>query len=214
MAQIASIRCGFYRIPLPVVLTDSTHGEMRAFELITVRLTDADGAEGVGYTFTAGRNGAAVHAILNREIAELFGGDEADEIERIWRKGLVGTALSRQRRSHSARHIGARHGAVGPQGKTCAPSSLEFLGGFDAKVPCYAGGIDLDLTLDKLLRQTDDNLAKGFRAIKMKVGRKRLAEDIERVKAMRAHLGEGFPLMVDANMKWSVDSRRPGISTV
>jgi L-alanine-DL-glutamate epimerase-like enolase superfamily enzyme len=41
---------------------------------------------------------------------------------------------------------------------------------------------------------TDDNLAKGFRAIKMKVGRKRLAEDIERVKAMRAHLGEGFPI--------------------
>jgi L-alanine-DL-glutamate epimerase-like enolase superfamily enzyme len=27
-----------------------------------------------------------------------------------------------------------------------------FLGGFDARVPCYAGGIDLDLALDKLLR--------------------------------------------------------------
>jgi len=26
------------------VLTDSTHGEMRAFELNTVRLTDADGS--------------------------------------------------------------------------------------------------------------------------------------------------------------------------
>jgi L-alanine-DL-glutamate epimerase-like enolase superfamily enzyme len=92
-----------------------------------------------------------------------------------------------------------------------------FLGGFDARVPCYAGGIDLDLALDKLLRQTDDNLAKGFRAIKMKVGRKRLAEDIERVKAMRAHLGEGVPLMVDANMKWSVDEAiraAPGVDAV
>src|ERR1700731_1751430 len=86
MANLASIRCGFYRIPLPVVLSDSTHGEMRAFELNTVRLTDAEGAEGVGYTYTAGRNGAAVHAILEREIAELFGGEEADEIERIWRR--------------------------------------------------------------------------------------------------------------------------------
>ncbi|MFL5204261.1 MAG: mandelate racemase/muconate lactonizing enzyme family protein, partial [Microvirga sp.] len=79
------------------------------------------------------------------------------------------------------------------------------LGGFDAKVPCYAGGIDLELPLDKLLRQTDDNLAKGFRAIKMKVGRANLFEDVERVKAMREHLGAGFPLMADANMKWSVD---------
>jgi hypothetical protein len=31
MANLASIKCGLYRIPLPVVLSDSTHGEMRAF---------------------------------------------------------------------------------------------------------------------------------------------------------------------------------------
>src|SRR5438093_13157335 len=33
------------------------------------------------------------------------------------------------------------------------------LGGFDPRVPCYAGGIDLDFSLDALLRQTDENLA-------------------------------------------------------
>jgi L-alanine-DL-glutamate epimerase-like enolase superfamily enzyme len=72
-------------------------------------------------------------------------------------------------------------------------------------VPCYAGGIDLDMDLDALLRQTDDNLRRGFRAIKMKVGRPRLADDVERVRAMRAHLGPDLPLMVDANMRWRVD---------
>jgi L-alanine-DL-glutamate epimerase-like enolase superfamily enzyme len=80
-----------------------------------------------------------------------------------------------------------------------------ILGGFDPRVPCYAGGIDLDFPLDALLRQTDDNLARGFRAIKMKVGRPSLRDDIERVRAMRGHVGDGFPLMVDANMRWSVD---------
>jgi L-alanine-DL-glutamate epimerase-like enolase superfamily enzyme len=80
-----------------------------------------------------------------------------------------------------------------------------LLGGHDPRVPCYAGGIDLDLPLDALLRQTDGNLAKGFRAIKMKVGRPKLTEDAERVAAMREHLGDGFPLMADANMKWSAD---------
>jgi L-alanine-DL-glutamate epimerase-like enolase superfamily enzyme len=80
-----------------------------------------------------------------------------------------------------------------------------LLGGFDPRVPCYAGGIDLDFTLDALLKQTDDNLARGFRAIKMKVGRASLREDVERVQAMRGHLGAEFPLMVDANMRWSVD---------
>jgi len=72
-------------------------------------------------------------------------------------------------------------------------------------VPCYAGGIDLDLSVEALLKQTDDNLAKGFRAIKMKVGRPDLKSDLARVAAMREHLGDGVPLMADANMKWTVE---------
>jgi L-alanine-DL-glutamate epimerase-like enolase superfamily enzyme len=55
------------------------------------------------------------------------------------------------------------------------------------------------------LAQTQDNLDKGFKAIKMKVGRDSLREDLERVAAMRDFLGADFPLMVDANMRWRVD---------
>ena len=39
----------------------------------------------------------------------------------------------------------------------------------------------------------------------MKVGRARLSEDVERVRAMRQHLGADYPLMADANMHWTVD---------
>jgi L-alanine-DL-glutamate epimerase-like enolase superfamily enzyme len=205
MAKLVSIQSGFYRIPLAQALTDSTHGEMRAFELNTLRLRDADGAEGVGYTFTVGRNGGAIEAILSREMPDIFIGADADAIEAIWLKAWW------------ALHYGGRGGptvlAISAfdmalwdlKAKRADLPLWSLLGGFDPKVPCYAGGIDLDLPLDQLLRQTDDNLGKGFRAIKMKVGRKRLSEDVERVKAMRGHLGEGFPLMADANMKWSVD---------
>ncbi len=68
-----------------------------------------------------------------------------------------------------------------------------LLGGYDPAVPCYAGGIDLDLTPDELVAQTDRNLARGFRAIKMKVGRDDLAEDVAKLAAMRAHLGDDIP---------------------
>lgn len=205
MPRITSIEPGFYRIPLPTVLTDSMHGEMRAFELNTVRIRDADGAEGVGYTFTVGRNGAAIDTILARELPEIMDGEEADEIERLWH------------RAWWSLHYGGRGGptvlAISAfdmalwdlKAKRANLPLWKALGGYDPRVPCYAGGIDLELPLDKLLRQTDDNLGKGFRAIKMKVGRANLFEDVERVKAMREHLGENFPLMADANMKWSVD---------
>jgi hypothetical protein len=34
-----------------VALSASTQGTMSAFELVTVRIRDADGAEGLGYTY-------------------------------------------------------------------------------------------------------------------------------------------------------------------
>src|SRR6201991_48057 len=205
MARINTIETGLYRIPLSVTLSDSTHGEIKAFELITARIRDSDGAEGVGYTYTVGRNGGAVADILRREVPELVEGREADDTEALWHH--VGWGL----------HYGGRGGAAvlalsaldialwDLKARRAALPLWRLLGGFDQHVPCYAGGIDLDLSVEALLKQTDDNLAKGFRAIKMKVGRPDLASDVARVQAMRKHLGDGFPLMADANMKWAVE---------
>ena len=202
---IREIRADHYRIPLPVALSDSTHGTILGFELITVRVRDAEGAEGVGYTYTVGTGGGAVLALIARDLAPLLFGRDAGRIEALWQ--AMWWAL----------HYGGRGGA-----QVLAISAVDIalwdlrarrqktplwrlLGGFDPRVPCYAGGIDLDFSLDALLRQTDDNLARGFRAIKMKVGRPSLPEDVERVRTLRSHLGAGFPLMVDANMRWSAD---------
>lgn len=205
MAKIETIITGYYRVPLPEALTDSTHGIMRNFELVTARICDVDGVEGVGYTFTVGRNGGAIANIVDREMAEAIKGRNADLIEAIWNMLWWDT------------HYGGRGGPTvlalsavdmalwDLKAKKLAQPLWKLLGGFSDRVPCYAGGIDLELPLPKLLKQTDRNLERGFRAIKMKVGRKRLSEDVERVAAMRKHLGADFPLMVDANMKWTAD---------
>ncbi len=52
--KIEALDTGHFRIELPVALSDSTHGTITHFELITVRLRDSDGVEGVGYTYTVG----------------------------------------------------------------------------------------------------------------------------------------------------------------
>jgi L-alanine-DL-glutamate epimerase-like enolase superfamily enzyme len=203
--RIRDVQADHYVIPLPTVLSDSTHGTIRGFELVTVRLHDAEGATGVGYTYTVGAGGAAVHALIARDLSPILIGRDADRIEATWQ--AMWWAL----------HYGGRGGAAALaisavdialwdlRARRQATPLWRALGGYDPRVPCYAGGIDLDLSVDALLRQTDDNLARGFRAIKMKVGRPSLSEDVVRVRAMRQHLGAEFPLMVDANMRWSVD---------
>jgi L-alanine-DL-glutamate epimerase-like enolase superfamily enzyme len=205
MSKIQSVTTGFFRIPLPEILTDSMHGTMRDFELVTALIRDEDGAEGVGYTFTVGRNGGAIANIIERELSEIVQGQDADLIEAIWNK--IWWEM----------HYGGRGGPTvlalsavdialwDLKARKLGQPLWKLLGGFSDKVPCYAGGIDLLLPLPDLIKQTDGNLERGFRAIKMKVGRKKLSEDVERVVAMRKHLGDNFPLMADANMKWSAD---------
>lgn len=205
MAVICKVESGYYRIPLAITLTDAMHGNMPDFEFNTVRLCDSDGVEGVGYTFTAGHNGVAIAATLENEIPPIVCNQDADLIESLWKK-MWWTMHYGGRGGPTVLALSAVDIALWDlKAKRANLPLWQLLGGYDAKVLCYAGGIDLLLSLDDLLAQTDDNLAKGFRAIKMKVGRDKLSEDVERVRAMREHLGEGFPLMVDANMRWTAD---------
>lgn len=204
MPIINNVTSDYFRVPLDVPLSDSTHGIIPNFELVTIRVRDSEGVEGVGYTYTVGRNGLAVKASAT-EIAELAIGKDADLVEALWKS--IWWAL----------HYGGRGGPTvlalsafdmaiwDLKAKRANLPLWRMLGGYDPKVPVYAGGVDLEFTLDQLLDQADQFIAKGFRAIKMKVGRNNLAEDVERVAAMRSKLGDNFPLMVDANMKWSVD---------
>jgi L-alanine-DL-glutamate epimerase-like enolase superfamily enzyme len=204
MAIISEVKSEYFRVPLPVVLSDSTHGDIPNFELVTIKVRDADGAEGVGYTYTVGRNGRAVQAVAC-EISELAKGKDADLTEALW-NSIWWSMHYGGRGGPTVLALSAFDMAIWDlKAKRANLPLWKLLGGYDPKVPVYAGGVDLDFPLDQLLRQADDFLDKGFRAIKMKVGRKNLAEDVERVAAMRKMLGDTFPLMVDANMKWTVD---------
>ncbi len=202
---IEDIKVGHYLIKLPKVLEDSMHGQMAGFEVITVQLTDADNFSGVGYTYTCGVNGGAIANILQREMAPHILQQDATKIEAIW-KNLWWTF-----------HYGGRGGPTvlaqsaidialwDLKAKRANLPLWQLLGGYDPKVPCYAGGIDLDLTPKELVEQTHQNIANGHRAIKMKVGREQLSEDVAKLEAMRAEFGFEMPLMVDANMKYTVD---------
>lgn len=206
MAQITTTETAAYRVPLPFTLSDSTHGEITHFELITMRVTDADGMTGLGYTYTVDSGGTAVHALVERYLSPVVIGRDADRIEEAWQ--AMWWAL----------HFGGRGGQTSLAiaavdislwdlaAKRARAPLWRHLGGYDPAVPCYAGGIDLQFTEPELLAQADRFQAEGFRAIKMKVGRPSLREDAARVRAMRRHLGDDFPLMADANMRWSADT--------
>jgi L-alanine-DL-glutamate epimerase-like enolase superfamily enzyme len=134
MAEIRKVETGYYRVPLPVTLSDSTHGDINAFELITARVGDSDGAEGVGYTYTVGRNGGAVADILRRRFPNCRRAGR-----RRYRGGLAasgGRCITAAGRRFGAGEVGARHRAMGSKARRANLPLWRFLGGFDRRVPC------------------------------------------------------------------------------
>ncbi len=202
--RIDNIAVNHYEIPLKKILSDSTHGKISHFTLITVHIRTNAGAEGLGYTYTVGRiGGGAVRSHIESDLAPLLIGEDPRRVEHLWQR--MWWALHYIGRGGAATFaISAVDIALWDLKSRMAGEPLwRFLGGHDPNVKVYAGGIDLDMPLNELLEQTQGNLDKGFRAIKMKVGRERLSEDIERIVAMRQLVGTGTQLMVDANMRWS-----------
>ncbi|HLT66909.1 MAG TPA: mandelate racemase/muconate lactonizing enzyme family protein, partial [Microbacterium sp.] len=78
-----------------------------------------------------------------------------------------------------------------------------LLGGYRDSVRVYntSGGF-LHASVSEICDRADASLAEGIAGIKVKVGQPDRAEDLRRVTAIRAHLGDDVPLMVDASQQW------------
>ena len=66
---IRDIETKLFRVPLREVLVDAAHGDHTHFELVTVTITTEDGRDGTGYTYTGGKGGRAIFAVLEHDLA-------------------------------------------------------------------------------------------------------------------------------------------------
>ena len=84
MTQITSVQPRRFQIPLAEVLSDAKHGDHTHFELITVTIGLDDGQEGTGYTYTGGKGGHAVLAMVEHDLAPFLLGRDAHDVEALF----------------------------------------------------------------------------------------------------------------------------------
>jgi L-alanine-DL-glutamate epimerase-like enolase superfamily enzyme len=170
-----------------------------------VRITDADGAVGTGYSYTIGTGGPSVMALLARTLCPAILGREAFEIESIWRD-LTFLTHATTVGAITAIALAAIDTALWDLKCRRLGLPLHLLaGGAQREVPLYTteGGwlhLDTKALVDDAVRAK----AQGFGGSKIKVGRP-LHEDIERLTAMREAVGDDFEIFIDANQKFALD---------
>src|ERR1700712_1855993 len=65
-------------------MSDAKHGAHTHFELVTVTVRLKDGSEGVGYTYTGGKGGHAIKAMVEHDLTPFLIGRDASAIEEIY----------------------------------------------------------------------------------------------------------------------------------
>jgi L-alanine-DL-glutamate epimerase-like enolase superfamily enzyme len=187
------------------VLSDAKHGDHTHFELIIVTVELEDGSRGVGYTYTGGRGGRAIKAMIDHDLGPALMGRDGSRIDQLFefmeyhihyvgRGGISSFAIS----------------AIDIALWDIRCRSLEkplylVAGGHGNKARAYCGGIDLNFSLDKLLASIRGYLDSGFNGVKIKIGQPELRQDVKRIQEVRQLIGPDITFMVDANYSMSVE---------
>ncbi|WP_367304244.1 mandelate racemase/muconate lactonizing enzyme family protein [Demequina muriae] len=172
--------------------------------VIVVDVQDSDGASGQGFAWTPSIGARAVLAMIEDHVLP----------------HAVGRPASPDAWTDGWEHV---HEAGGGGVTTIALAGLDLalwdlrcrresmpladaLGRRHDTQPAYGSGVNLHYSLHELVSQAKRWVEAGFGAVKVKVGRPTLAEDLERLRAVRDVIGPERSLMVDANQRWDVDT--------
>ena len=201
-ARVASVSSVTYRLPMPVPwgpIADCQY-------LVSTAVTASDGTTGQGFSLAVQAGAQAIHAMIDADCGPLaVGGPVAPAAawDRMWWRlresggGITTLAMA-------AIDIGL----LDLQAKAAGLSLADMIGRQRDSVPVYASGVNRHLPLDELSEQVHRWVEAGHTAVKVKVGRPSLEEDLERVAAVRRIIGPHRLLMIDANQLWDLPTAR------
>jgi L-alanine-DL-glutamate epimerase-like enolase superfamily enzyme len=218
--KIAAIRTTLLSCPVDPPYASAAGVQARRGALLVEVETDG-GIVGIG---EAGPGGGATASVIDKVLAPLVIGEDPLLIEGLWQKMFARTRQFGRRGLVMQAISGIDIALWDIAGKVAKLPVYRLLGACRDRVEAYASGgfYQEGKSADALAGEAEGYRARGFRGMKMKVGRNpstqtplrellgqstfcevEPAEDLARVAAVRQALGPKAKLMVDANCAWS-----------
>ena len=188
---------------------------------LLVEIETDDGITGIG---EAGVGGGSTRHVIEQQLRPMLLGEDPLLIEGLWQKMFARTRQFGRRGIVMNAISGIDIALWDIAGKVAKLPVYRLLGACRDRVEAYASGgfYQEGKSIDDLAGEAEGYRARGFRGMKMKIGRnpstqthlRHLAanaqtcevepeEDIARVAAVRRALGPQAKLMVDVNCAWS-----------
>jgi muconate cycloisomerase len=192
--RIAAVEAIPVRVPrAKPMVSAGTAAPLAASEFGIVRVRDEDGREGIGeISMNLGRTGAIQCDDVTRIVAPALVGLDARDVQ-----GAV-VAMDRALDGSEPAKAGVEMALLDLVGKELGVPVYRLLGGRVRESVRVRWGLGFgppDAGVEELRRWVE----RGFRAIKLKVGRPRTGLDEEMVRAVRDAFGDAITIMVDAN---------------
>jgi len=205
--KIERVRSLVVKLPQeePLAGGKTTPGATRDF--VVVKITTADGIEGIGLTFFGGALTGVLKAAVDELGALLVGNDprRTEDIAQVLRNAAVSAGPG----GIFTLALSAIDIALWDiRGKAFNLPVATLLGGFRDRVPAYASGALLRTQpLEDVARAAGVLVERGFKQMKAQLallGDTSPAKEEERIRLIRENAGPDAVIMVDINQRWSV----------
>ena len=218
--KIVDIRTTALSYPCPRPYASANLMQTRRDALLVEIETDA-GLVGIG---EAGTGGGAAQTLIAKTLAPMLVGQDPLMIEALWQLMFTRTRQYGRRGIAMNAISGIDIALWDIAGKVAKLPVYKLLGACRDRVEAYASGgfYQEDKGVDGIAHEAEEYRARGFKGMKMKIGRnpstgthlRQLSgnvdfcetdpsEDLARIAAARKALGPGAKLMVDINCAWS-----------
>lgn len=177
-------------------------------DAVLVKVTTDQGITGWGEAHH-GRCPGAIAKLIDTTMSELILGADALDVNAVWAKVYKMQLSSHGMGAAAAMALSGIDIALWDiRGKAAGWPLYRLLGGGNRATKAYAGGISLGWQApSSLAEEAQEYVAKGYRALKLRVG-DTPGVDIERVRAVREAVGREVDILVDANTGYSLDDVR------
>ena len=200
--RIDTVRLSLVFLPVAAPVSDpkaiGRHQPISEVAFLFAEVGTTDGHRGLGFSYAKRAGGPALYAHA-KEIAPQLLGEDPNDTGRLWEK-LAAAGMSAGRGGLAAQSIAAVDIALWDlKARRAGLPLAKLLGAYRDAVRCY---LPLGSTaLPELVEQAQRALASGVGGIELRLSGD-AAADVERLRGLRERVGDGVPLMVDANQQW------------